>query len=77
VEQPHRVELLGIADGKHLEQQSVERAEDGGVGANAESEGENSGEGESGRFGELAERVAKVLKERGHAKPPTEGTDLA
>jgi len=55
----------------------VERAEDGGVCADAECEREDGGDGETGCFDELPEGVAEILKKDGHAKPPTEGSDLA
>ena len=43
-----------------LQQQGVDEAEDGGVGADAESEGEDGDSGEAGRLEKLAEGVAEV-----------------
>jgi len=62
VEKPYCIELLGVTDGEQLEEQRIESAEDSRIGAYAESEREYGGEGEAGRFKELTERVAKVLK---------------
>jgi len=51
-------ELFGVADGKVAEEKGVDEGEDGGVGADAEREGEDGDGGERGRFGESAEGVA-------------------
>src|SRR5271170_6263710 len=45
-----KYELAGIGEGQSLQQDGVDDAEDGGVGADAEGEREDSDDGEAGRF---------------------------
>ncbi len=56
-------ELLGILDGEETEENLVEEGEDGGVGADAESQGEDGYGGEAGSAGEHAEGVLEVAKD--------------
>ncbi len=44
------IERRGIGYRQRLQQDGVYQREDGGVGANAKSKGENHGDGKSGRF---------------------------
>src|SRR5439155_24578768 len=52
--------------GQRLEQHGVDRAEDGGIGADAEREREHGDEREGGAFGERADGEAEVLEEGVH-----------
>ena len=54
---------LGVDDGEVLEQDRVDEGKDGGIGADAEREGEDDGEGEAGSFAELAQGVTEVLND--------------
>ena len=45
-------------------------AEDGSVGADAESERKDGDGGKSGRFSEYARGITQVLPQRGHTLPP-------
>ena len=56
----------GIVDGKRAQQGLIEEREDGGVGADAEREGEDGGEREAGGAAELAECELEVLLEAVH-----------
>jgi len=47
-------ETVGVFDGERAEEEDVGEAEDGGVGADAESEGEDGDEGEAGALAEHA-----------------------
>ena len=51
---------------QRFEQQGVDRAEDGGVGPDAEREREHCHRGEGGALGEGADGVTHVLKESVH-----------
>jgi hypothetical protein len=53
-------EAIGVAVGVGTDEDSVDDAEDGGGGANAESEREDGGESECGAFAKFADGVAKV-----------------
>ena len=67
----HDHEPAGIAISKGLEEDGVHYAEDRGDRADAQGECENSGQGEAGRFAELADAETDVLKawnERGHGR---------
>ena len=54
---------LGIGVGKRAQQHAVDDAEDGGVGADAERESEYGDDGESRRFSQHSQRVAKIAEE--------------
>src|ERR1019366_3668799 len=54
----------GVAYRERAEDDGVEHLVDGGVGADAEREGQDGGGGEPGIVAELAERVGEVLGER-------------
>src|SRR6202012_1216547 len=56
-------EAVGVLVGIGMEKDGVDDAEDGGGGADAEGEGEDCGEGETGGFAELAEGEAGVGEE--------------
>ena len=47
--------LCGVRDIERLQDQGIEYAEDDGIGADGEREGEHGGDGESGRAAELAD----------------------
>jgi hypothetical protein len=55
--------LLRVVVGKGMKENIFNDAEDGGVGADAESEGEYSDGGEAGGFAQHAEGVANILNE--------------
>src|SRR5437016_7167817 len=54
--------VLRILDGKRSEYDGIDEAEDGGVSADAESEGEYSDGSEAGGFAHHAEGIVDVLK---------------
>jgi hypothetical protein len=56
-------ELLGFGEGKRLEEHSVDDAEDGSGGSDAEGEGEHGDDGEGGASPEHARGVACILPE--------------
>ena len=64
---PDDHELAGMRVGERGEQRGVDDAEDGGIGADAESQGEHGDRGEAGIFAEEAEAKAKVAQQVGHA----------
>ena len=45
-----------------VQDRGINQTEDGSVGADAERESEDSDDGEAGRFTQLTDRVAEVLK---------------
>ena len=57
-----RDEAVGLREGRRREQHALDEGEDGGVGTDADREGENGDGGEAGGLGELAGGRA----ERGH-----------
>ena len=57
---PDHDELIGLGIGHGSEQGGVHRGEDGGVGANAESQSEHRGEREDRGPAQLAQRVTEV-----------------
>ena len=59
-------ETLGMRNTGGMEEQGVQRAEDGGVGANSETESEYRDGGEGGIFEERANGVTKILKKVVH-----------
>src|SRR6185437_1592597 len=61
LEQQH--ELIGIRIGKGSQKHGIHDAENGGVGADAESEREHGDGGEAGGFAEHAQGVAEVLRQ--------------
>jgi hypothetical protein len=54
---------------KRTEQDGIDHAEDGGIRADAEGQGENGDEGESGISGENAERIAQIVQDGIHGGP--------
>src|SRR6266849_5198154 len=56
-------ELLGFLDGKEAQQDLVEEGENGGVCADAESQGQDGYGGEAGSAGEHAKGVLEVAKD--------------
>jgi hypothetical protein len=56
----------GIADRETAEKELVQQAEDGGVGADAQSEGEDGYDAESRAFPECSACVMEVLEECAH-----------
>ena len=59
-------QLLGVADRKRAKEGLIEQREDGGVGSDAEREGENSDRGEAGRLLHLPADVLKIMQQVGH-----------
>src|SRR5213595_3521891 len=59
---PDNREPFGVAVRQRAEQKSVDNAENGGVGTDAEREREHGHGGEAGVLQQLAEGVAKVTK---------------
>ena len=57
-------ELLGMRVRKRLEHHTVHNAEDRGVGADAEGEGQDGDGGEAGRFAQHAEGEATIRENR-------------
>ena len=57
----HDHESVGLGIRERPEQDRVDHAEDGGVRADAEREGENGDEGEARRFAQLAKSEAKII----------------
>src|SRR6202030_4247608 len=52
----------GVNNWEIFEQDGVDEGEDGGVGSDAEGEGENGSHGEAAALSELPEGVADILK---------------
>src|SRR5580704_3473086 len=67
-------EMLRIGDGDGAEHDAVDDGEDGGVGADAEGEGEYDDGGEERGFADAAEGEAEILDE---VVEPGDGPDLA
>ena len=59
-------ELAGMGDGEALEEDGVGEQEDGGVGADAEGQGDEGDDRIAWGLTELAQRVAKILGEGEH-----------
>src|ERR1700728_2285936 len=53
-------DAFGLTDGKFAEQQRVDEREDGGVGADAEGQREDSDRRETGVLGEDADHIAEI-----------------
>ncbi len=64
VEPPELDEPPGVAHGKRPQDQDVNQAEDGGVGANAEREGQRDDDGECPAAAQHANGVVQVLEHR-------------
>ena len=54
-------EALRLGEGQRLQQDGVHHAEDGGVGADTDGQGENGHGGEARAFRQHAERVTQIL----------------
>ena len=63
-------ELAGMGDGEALEEDGVGEQEDGGVGADAEGQGDEGDDRIAWGLTELAQRVAKIMGEGEHRIPP-------
>ena len=63
-------ERAGMRDGEALEEDGVGQQKDGGVGADAEGQGDEGDDRIAWGFAELAQRVAKILSKREHRIPP-------
>ena len=59
----HEDELRGVFERQRAEEDGVDDAEDGGIGADAESESEDGDGGEAGGFRERADGVFQVLQD--------------
>jgi len=69
-------ELFGVSDGEGLEHEAVDEGEDGGVGANPESEREDGDGGEAGTLGHHAEAEADVVEDAFGGGFPGGGVDF-
>src|SRR5262249_45718108 len=67
---PDGNETLGILIGKRLHEDGVDHGEDGGVGADAESQGESGDQREAWAFAEQAKSVTNILQKQMHPEPP-------
>ena len=67
-------EMLRVGDGDGAEHDAVDDGEDGGVGADAEGEGEDDDGGEERGFADAAEGEAEILHEM---VEPADGPDFA
>ncbi len=65
----HAHDALGIGVGERVEQDRVDEAEDGRIGADAEGEGEKGDKSEAGALEQSAGGVTQVLQELGHDAP--------
>jgi hypothetical protein len=59
----HADDPIGVRERQRLEQHGADDAEDGGVGADAESKGEERGPGERRRVAQRADGVSQVLQQ--------------
>jgi hypothetical protein len=59
-------EPSGIMEGQRAQQHRVHRAGDGGVGSDAERQGQHRDQSEARRFAELPNRVAKIVWRPSH-----------
>ena len=66
---PEGDELVGVGIRKRAQQDAVDDAEDDGIGADADGEGEQNGDGESGGFAQAAEDELEIGEERLDAGP--------
>jgi len=62
-------ELLRGGHRQRADDEGVEQAEDGGVGADSERQGQNGGGRESGVLAQHAQRVSEVLEESLQGRP--------
>lgn len=62
-------QALGVREREGTQKDTIDDGEDGGVGSDAEGEGQNSDYGEARGFGEYAEAVAEVVPEGSHGSP--------
>ena len=60
---------MRILDGNGAQADGVNELEDGGIGADSESKGEDSDEGEARTEAKKPQSMAKVAPERGHSIP--------
>src|SRR5437773_2858941 len=63
------VQLLRVLDRNGAQADGVNELEDGGVGADSESEGQDGDEGEAGTETKKPQSMPKVAPERGHSIP--------
>ena len=59
-------EVIGIREGKRTQENTFHQREDGGGGADAESQSDDDGQSKAGRFQQLAEGKAEVVSESGY-----------
>src|SRR5262245_41831665 len=71
---PEPDEFVGRRIGEGTHEDGIDYAEDGGVGANAESEREDSDEGEATAAKEHTQPEANILKDAEHGWPPERAT---
>ncbi len=62
-------QLLGIFDRDGAKANGINKLKDGGVGADAEGEGQDGDDGEAGAQAKKPKSVAKVAPEIGHGYP--------
>jgi hypothetical protein len=58
---PDHDEAAGVGVGERAQEEGVHHAEDGGIRADAEGEGQHGGDGEAGGAEETSNRVSKVV----------------
>jgi hypothetical protein len=63
-------ESLGIPNGQIAQEDGIHQREDSGIGSDAESQGENDGDGKTRRLAQLAKCVGKILDQNPHAASP-------
>ena len=69
IAEPDECQPVGVAIRQRLDQHRVDDAEDGGVGADAEREGEKNDRGEATRLADAAPRVAKIEQQAQRLNP--------
>src|SRR6266404_9768447 len=69
VRNPDGAQLLGVLDRNGAQADGINELEDGSVGSDTESEGEDGDESEAGTKAKKPQSMAKVAPERGHSIP--------
>ena len=72
----HDGDPLRVVDSRRMAKDSVDHAEDSGVGPDTQHQGENRSQHESGHAAELTKRLAQVMKGHGRRAPWLVSTDL-
>ena len=69
-------EALGSGHGQRAHDDGVQQAEDGGIGADSQRQGQDDGGGESGAFAQCAQGVAQILAESLQGGPSPGGASV-